>query len=722
MQWLHPGLLALGGLAVAVPVLLHLIHRKRGARIPFAAVRFLSDTELPTARHLRLRDALLLALRILAVLLAALWLSRPYMELPATASQLGEGPASLVVLFDNSFSMLYEEENGPRLEQAKSAARALIESLKEGDRAALLTTVPSTHQVDHLSTNREELLQTLSNVAPVYGRANATGALRRAIDVLHGDPAGDRRIYVFTDAQASGWSRAEAPSEADRVPIVLVDVRSEKNSRNHAILAAGLADQTSGQSLAQSVKIEIGAWGPEQEEELALALYDGEDLLTQGLLSTRNNGVLTKTLSYDSTKELSARGVLRLEPDALAVDDEYSLVLRSNPTVEVLLVDGDPRPVKFFSETYFLENALSPARNAASRVRARTIRAEAFRDADLSSARVVVLANVSAADLGPAGWDKLARFVEEGGGLFLGLGDQVDPDEYNRVADGLLPAQLRLSLDVSSRSFSQQGGELHAARLAQIDFQHPALRLFGKGGQVDFGRANFEVYMLTEAADESSSAVLMRFGNGAPALLEGRHGRGKVLLWTSALDLQWSDFAIKPTYLPLIHQLVYYLANTLRDAAPRPYVVGENVSLRPPSGARRARVQGPGNLSIDLEVPPDAPGLPIVFDQTREPGIYEVNWQSESGGEEAESTYWFAVNLPREESDLTALTAEELAELVNLEVHGIDSGEGEAASARGLFARSRREEFWRPAAMTLAALLLLEGLVAGLITGRRRRA
>ncbi|MCB0219195.1 MAG: BatA and WFA domain-containing protein [Chrysiogenetes bacterium] len=722
MQWLHPLLLGLGGLAVAVPVLLHLIHRKRGAQVPFAAVRFLADTELPTARHLRLRDALLLLLRVLAVLLIALWLSRPFRELPATASQLGDGPASLVIIFDNSFSMLYEESSGPRTEAAKSAARALIESLKEGDRAALLTMVPSSEQVDHLSTNREELLQALSNIETSYAHADGTGALRRAIDVLHGDVAEDKRIYVFTDAQRGSWSPAEAPPEDDRIPVVLVDVRSEKESSNHAILQAALTESGSAQSLAQSVEIEVGAWGRMGQGELPLALYDGDDLLTQGIVSTQSAGVLTKTLSYDSTKELSPRGVLRLEPDALAVDDTYSLVLRSNPSVEVLLVDGDPRPVKFFSETYFLENALSPTRNAASRVRATTIRAEAFRDADLTKTRVVVLANVSASDLGPAGWDKLMRFVEEGGGLFIGLGDQVDPDEYNRVAESLLPARLRLALDVSSRSFSQQGGELHAGRLAQVDFQHPALRIFGKGEQVDFGKANFEVYVLTEAADESKSAALMRFGNGAPALLEGRHGRGKVLLWTSALDLQWSDFAIKPTYLPLIHQLVYYLANTLRDAAARPFVVGERVSLRPPTGARRALVSGPGNLRQDLEVPADAPGLPIVFEDTQMPGIYEVSWQSEAETDEADSKFWFAVNLPREESDLSALDAGELSKLVNLEVHGVESEDGEVGSARGLFARSRREEYWRSAAMTLLALLLAEGLLTGVIAGRRRRA
>ncbi len=727
LEWLHPALLGAGAAAVLGPVLLHLIHRRRGTRIAFSAVRFLTDTELPTARHLRLKDILLLLLRVLAVLALAVWVARPFRQVPAGASQLGDGPAAIAVVVDNSFSLLYSEGGRTRLAAAQDSARALIESLREGDRAVLLTVVPGENQVGALTSDQGRLLRALSSVGVSYQPADPSGAVRRALDALQGAPEASRRIYLFTDLQRAGWTpldpAAPGAGEEAPVPVILVDVRGEPGSANHAVLSSRLGVSQGYSSSAQNVDISVARYGEGGPAELRVALFGREELLSQGIAEPPVGGVQSKTLSYDAAKSVPPEGRVEIERDALPVDDVSYVVLRSIPPVEALLVDGDSRPVDYQSETFFLASALNPEQHAGSRVRAKVIRPDALGQTPLGGVQVVVLANVAAADLGGRAWEEIGKFVERGGGLLLALGDQVDPDEYNNVAGKLLPARLRGKLDVSSKSFSHEAGELHASRLTQADLHHPALRVFGQEGEPGFGRASFRAYMLTEPYQGRDTAVLLRFGNGAPALLEERLGKGRVLLWTSTFDLSWSDFAIKPLFLPLVHQVLYYLSDTLRDGAGSSFRVGEGVPLRPPSGARSARVVRPDGTEVDLAVPEGAPDLPVAFDKADLPGIYEVRWQGPGGGR-AGSPFWFAAALLPEESNLEPLGAEELSALLHLPVEGVGTRGGDVTSARGLFSRHRRAEYWKAAAWALAVFLFLES-AAGAALGaasRRRRA
>ncbi|MEW6775020.1 MAG: VWA domain-containing protein [Bdellovibrionota bacterium] len=719
IEWLHPGLLAAGAGAVAVPILLHLIHRKRGRKIPFSAVRFLDDTELPTARHIRLRDRLLLLLRVLALFALAAWIARPYREVPAAASQLGDGPASLVLVIDNSFSLLYQDSGETRFNRATAAARALIETFREGDRAALLAVLPTEGEVGRLSSDKAELLRALSALEISYGRPDPSAAVRRALDLLPPTEGEDRRIYFFTDYQRAGWTPLGSLSEESQVPLVLVDARKTLSSTNHAILSARLEETSPVRAESQPVQIDVGNFSERGGEEIHLALYDGPELLTQGISTPPPGGVEKKNLAYDAGRKLSPRGRIVLDPDDLPLDDEYFLILRSRPPIEVLLVDGDPRPIDFLSETFFLGSALSPERAAGSRVHSRTLRPAGFQSEDLKKVQAVVLANVGAADLGAAGWDKLRKFVEKGGGLFLALGDRVDPDEYNRVADALLPAALRLKLDVSSQSFSRQAGALHDSRITSLDLAHPALRIFGKGQPADFSRAAFKAYFLTEPAGGRASSILARFGSGAPALLERSVGKGRVLLWTSALDVGWGDLAIKPVFLPLVHQLLYYLADALGDDTGLSYTVGESVPLRAPTGANRARIDVPGGKIVDVAVPKGAEDLPVVFDGTSRPGFYQAKWDGE--GRMDFPIAWFAVNLPPEESDLTPATVEELSSLLGINAVGVGGDGEEAGDPRALFTRHRREEHWKVAAGFLVLLLFLESLVGALAGWRKRK-
>jgi hypothetical protein len=135
--FLHP--LYLFGLAAAsLPVLIHLLNRRRLKRVRFPAVKFILLSQKRISRSYRLRHWLLLALRTLAVVFLALLLANPIFQTGAGLFA-GGGPVALVVLLDNSLSMKWSGD-GDGFKQAKEAARLLISNLNAGDRAALITT------------------------------------------------------------------------------------------------------------------------------------------------------------------------------------------------------------------------------------------------------------------------------------------------------------------------------------------------------------------------------------------------------------------------------------------------------------------------------------------------------------------------------------------------------------------------------------------------------
>ncbi|GIX48359.1 MAG: hypothetical protein KatS3mg131_2570 [Candidatus Tectimicrobiota bacterium] len=123
MTFLHPVFL-LGTLAAAVPVILHLIARRRALVHRFPAVRFLLLADKRTARKFRVHQWLLLALRVLAICLLALVLARPRLSGSGAQAAVAQPPEAVVLVLDNSLSMAYRDGQRSRWERAPSVGHS----------------------------------------------------------------------------------------------------------------------------------------------------------------------------------------------------------------------------------------------------------------------------------------------------------------------------------------------------------------------------------------------------------------------------------------------------------------------------------------------------------------------------------------------------------------------------------------------------------------------
>ncbi len=711
LGFVNPALLW-GLLAAAIPLVIHLFFRRRPRPTPFPAIDFILKARKETERRLRLKKLLLFAARTLLLAAAAMAIARPRAERPeAAAAGAGDGPLATVIVLDASGSMRYRLGGEPLFDRARAEALSALTALAGEEPVSALVCDGRPPAAPAPSFDRAAARRTLDEATAAAGFADLTACVAAAARALAEAKAQEKlgkRIVVVTDLTAAAWRLDVPPPEVPgpkgpvRPQVSVVDAARGAELPNTAVTALAAEPDPAVGPRGVRFAATVATSGKAAQKDLPLSLRVGAEVrpAIRTFVDLPPGGAARKTLSHAFAQGGPATASLALPGDALSLDDERVVTLTVPREIRALVVDGAPSPVKFRDEAYFVDSALS---SPASPVRPTTIDAEALREADLSKFDVVFLLNVRS--VGARAGD-LQKFVEEGGGLFLSMGDQVDPDLYARDLAKLLPLQLHVV-----KTAAANGGQ-GAARLAQVDEAHPALAVFTGEAREGLLGARFERYMLTRpAAKGEAPHVLAAFDDGAPALVEARRGRGRVLLFTSTADRDWSDWAIRTSFLPAMQRFAAWLTGALEEKRDVPTVVGTPrtiqlgegrslVGLVGPDGKARARRDlEAGGLALD-EAARTATWTPP------EPGLWQVR-VAERGAERLEPGLAFAVVADPRESDTRRLEPGELTAWLGGEAHAKVEGQGAAA------AQVRAVPLWSILLAAAVALFLVEGLFLG---------
>lgn len=225
MSFLAPWALLLAA-AAGVPLLLHLLRRRTGETIDFPAVRYLLRMEREHAREVRLRNLLLMVLRVAIIVALALAAARPIGRLPG----LGHPPMAVAIVLDNSLSSAAAGAEGPVLTRLAAAARSIAEAASAADRLWLIT-------MDGVVTggDRGAIIDVIARVQPLDGAGDAEGALRRAAAIVREDGGPNARVVLLTDAQATTWRPVELPEGG--IPSLSVVALDGSPTTNRAVTA-----------------------------------------------------------------------------------------------------------------------------------------------------------------------------------------------------------------------------------------------------------------------------------------------------------------------------------------------------------------------------------------------------------------------------------------------------------------------------------------------------
>jgi Aerotolerance regulator N-terminal len=304
--------LLLGGLVLTgIPVLLHLIVRRKPKRLPFPAFRFLVQQQRSNLRKLRLRHLLLLLLRVALIAGMCLLLARPRLFHRALGLD-SERPVQAALLFDTSASMEYRSTDGmTRLDEAKEHARKLLDQLAAGSQVAIVDTADARFDQPLDWLPMIEARKRIANLKVRYANAPVTQALGKTLSQLDAateptartGPARMRLVAVLSDRTGGSWDGAALPGLVEKVDRLapayeglaeargqvgsLMDLLRELRTQIPPPAGKDYAEQSLLEALS-AMQLELAGLTPERErwpQDLAASVRQvrrlGRDLLVQ---------------------------------------------------------------------------------------------------------------------------------------------------------------------------------------------------------------------------------------------------------------------------------------------------------------------------------------------------------------------------------------------------------------------------------------------------------
>ena len=668
MNFLTP-LFLLGGLAIAGPIVFHLIRRTTRERRVFSSLMFLLPTPPRLAKRSRLDHLLLLLLRCLALGLLALGFSRPFFTQTPLADPTAAQPKRLVVLVDTSASM--------RRTGLWAAARERVEGT--------LAKVTATDQVALYTFDREvtplltfeEWNRTaptdraalagarLAAASPGWAGTQLGAALIAAAEALAENEgrlfAGPREVVLVSDLQTgSRLDALQAYEWPKGVALVVEPVKAPGPTNAGLQLVADTAEAGRASETVVRVRVSNSADAQREQFKVGWARAEAPGEIAGAALEVYVPPGQSRVVAVPLPKTAPAPDRIVLKGDEAEFDNTVYVIPPAQQRLTVLWL-GNDAPDDVRQPLFFLRRALSDTPRLAVSVVARPASAQLLPD-DVGPAQVIFVTEAL-----PAAQSAALRAQVEAGKTLV-------------FAPRSAAAAATLGALLGREGFAlTEATPPSYAMLAEIDFKHPLFAPFADPRFSDFTKIHIWKYRKFDAAAIPEARVLARFDSGDPAVVEAPLGRGRLVVWATGWQPDDSQLAVSSKFVPLLWSLLELGGGVA--AAPSQWLVGDAAAL--PAGA------------VDKEV------------RFTEPGIRTVAV--------GEQQLRFAVNLDPHESRTAPLAPDELERLgVPVAQGGPPPAPGgdDAVVLQGVEAEGRQKR-WRWFIAATLAVLLAESALAG---------
>jgi len=590
----------------------------------------------------------------------------------------GGESSDIVILIDSSSSMTVERDGRTNFQRAVEEAWNVVKAARPADGIAVFLAGPvPVPLIGKPTSDRKEIRRFLREETPeaTGGEMGVLEAMNAAGSALKSGQGASKKIVLITDGQGVGWrtgSKAQwqfvSESFADlptRPKVVCRRLPLPDKVKNLSVTDIRFSRRVIGTARHVGIDVNVVNTGLERAGAKAIRLLvDGTNVATRTVQSDilpGSSDVMHFTYRFTKPGPHVVSAETDWEDD-LPSDNSAARVVRVLDRLPVLIVDGAPSTRPLSSASAFVEIALKPRQEEALSLAARIWgflrREEATKEPEREGQRdlvaptvlpakgvatldsldaydVVILVNVPRL---PASFtDKLTDFVRQGGGLLFVPGDRTQQAFFNEwttpAGEKLLPAQL------AARHFDSDT----PVRLLPNSLNHPAMTLVAGDGQSDIRSLLIYGFWALET-DERDREVRIAgaLETGVPLFAERRLEQGHILMSSFMLDRKDSSLPSLKCFVPLIHELVYYLAEplvpdhnirpgvgfTVDAVADDPKQLGERPrgARDGPDDSRLVHVVTPSRRERKAEVQYTAHGLRLSFRGTHQPGVYAFHF------------------------------------------------------------------------------------------------
>ncbi len=610
--------LAWGFLLVALPLLIHLINLIRHRRTQWAAMEFLLESYRKHRRWVWLRQAILLASRMLAIAIAVAMLAQ-WISGSKWLAMISQSTTHHYVILDDSASMGDAAGNASAYQSAIKAIHAIASSTGSQEGAHLLSILRTSRaslatgnkknedngskpQVDSVAdmlgrtipSDPTSLLSAIGSTTPTSIDTDISQAIGLLPPLIEQAKSERSIVYLMTDVRSKDWSNPAlikqqlqaipnsdlelqiidcAPERHDNLSIVSVQPQQE-------VLAAGVplminvTVRNNGAAPVRDVAVRVAAidYSDRQIEPKEGEAYSGQvtnlpplvfDSIEPGVQVSRHIQVL---FPKSGSHVIEAQ----LPPDSLAADNVARCVLDLQDGLHVLLIDGDSSG----KHSFFFESALNPGGNTKTGLIMSREGPSYLRDSDQSALQTyacIILQAIPALD--ERALENLHRYIASGGGAALFFGDALSSADYLKYNSLWTKVSGSANVKTPLLPFSLNGPtELKAVAGDTapdlIPENHPIFGpLFGQSNS-PFQFVRIQRYVAIDEPQSTDRASTNRLWksvatlrNGQPLLVDHSIGDGRLLIGLTSLEPKWTDWHRDPTFVVTALQTVGYLAS-----------------------------------------------------------------------------------------------------------------------------------------------------------------
>ena len=776
MTFLNTAML-LGLVIVAIPIIIHLLNRRKARLVDWGAMRFLLASLAHRNRRIMIEEIILLAVRCLLLALLALALARPFLPsrttipwglvLPAilaAAMLIGSaaavwnrkkwrwillgvagglialsagasameysfqksnwsspgGEKDVVIIIDGSMSMSLAVEGKTNFQRAIDEARAVVSACRPADSVSIILGSSRPQVViGNPTSDRKEIAAALAALSPGNGSMRVPEAMESAIqECLEKGHNPAKKIVIITDGQSVGWDVSNISrwqflggmlhgKDFPTAPQVICRTLAMPGSFNNvAVTDIAPARKVIGTDRKVQIDVKIANTGISPMAPAAVELsVDGLPPMTEKVGEIQPNA--SETVQFEHLFEKPGRHVLTARvvgEDDLPGDNTLWRVVDVIDRLPVLIVDGAPSPLALEGAGEYMQLALNPKVAAGKKVPkspsptpppagkpqemddkliACLVEPTVVPAADvgtienLSAYRVVILANVP--QLPKKFADDLDQFIRGGGGVFIAAGDRIDVDFYNRWTSQTSERICPVTIDPQRQICAEP------VHLDLKSFSHPSLAKLADPGQSNAASTRVRAFWPFKVdAKDAGVRVSANLEGAQPFLAERKLGKGYVLMTPICLDAHDSNLPSLWCFVPMMHQLVYFLAApTVEDpnvppgtevavnfavAGKKNAAAGVQAKSDLPGGIDKVEVVTPSGMRRSALVSGSDASQRVTFTQTNEPGLYRFKltpamYERLGMPPDTQSGLPFAVTGDSDESRLAVLSGTDLEKI-----------------------------------------------------------
>ena len=602
MIFLNPAIL-FGLLAASIPVIIHLFNLRKLKKIEFSTLAFLKELQKNKIRKIKLKQWILLALRVLIILFLVMAFARPALQSVKIGGTTSAAKTTAVFILDDTFSMSVVDQKGSYFNQAKEIINQVIAQLQEGDEVGLIL-ISNPNSKDNLTSNLTEYLKKINQLDLSFTTGDINSAIVKASQILSESKNFNREIYVLSDFQKNKINSKNIITDLsellnENVKLYSFDL-SDKDVFNLSIDDLKINNQIFEKDKPVSFSVTITNNSKQDVNSAVVSLFIGAERAAQksfdvnaGQSTIVEIEAIPKTTGFIDI-------VAEIETDEIEQDNKRyaSLFIPERISVGMFAENS--------ADLNFVELVLQTAGDDKYEIVRKNINQITSQQFD--KYQTIILS----ANFLTAGIEQLKNYIKDGGGLVLFPASTPDVVKLNQFYP-------QLGLGINSSFIGKVNSNDLKIKFDKTDFNHPVFQnIFQKEDKKKYESPELNAYYKISSAGNQIISLV----DGSSFLSEYKIGNGKVFVFNSSPVLSWSDFPIKSIFAPLINKSVAYLSSKEREE--NVFLAGEEVNLNLKSiNLSQIKIAKPDKLEEFINLTEKSTRNYLAYSNTNIAGAYK---------------------------------------------------------------------------------------------------